>query len=163
MAALDRHLAPDEAVVVRTRLHPIVFGDATFFALFVIGVVVLVVARNELAPRTVSLLALAAALLIVASFTPPAVRWWRSGFAVTDRRVLAQVGIFSAQVVEASLGRSTAVRIEQNMWGRLFGYATLRLAGKDGAVEVFPQVARAAALRDAIARPGRASFVGRGR
>ena len=163
MAALDRHLAPDEAVVVRTRLHPIVFGNATFFALFVIGVVVLVVARNELTTRTIWLLALAAAVLIVASFAPPAVRWWRSGFAVTDRRVLAQVGIFSAQVVEASLGRATAVRIEQNFWGRLFGYATLRLAGKDGGVEVFPQVARAAAVRVAVARPGGASAVGRRR
>jgi uncharacterized membrane protein YdbT with pleckstrin-like domain len=161
MAALDRHLAPDEAVVVRTRLHPVVFGNAIFFALFVTGVVVLVVARNELPTETIWLLALGAALLAAASFVPPALRWWRSAFAVTDRRVLAQVGVFSPHVVEAPLGRATGVRLDQNLWGRLLGYATLRLVGRDGAVEAFPQVACAGAVRDAIGRQAGGSAVGR--
>jgi uncharacterized membrane protein YdbT with pleckstrin-like domain len=103
------------------------------------------------------LLALGAALLAVASFVPPALRWWRSAFAVTDRRVLAQVGVFSPHVVEAPLGRATAVRLDQNVWGRLLGYATLRLVARDGAVEAFPGRARGRGARRARAAGRRIS------
>jgi uncharacterized membrane protein YdbT with pleckstrin-like domain len=163
MAPLDRHLAPDEAVVLRTRLHPVVFGNAASFALFTLAVVVLVVARNELTPRTIGLLWLGAAGVVAVSSVPPVLRWRASAFAVTNRRVLAQVGIFSPRVVEAPIGRGAGVRIEQNLWGRLFDYATVALVGPDGAVEAFPQVARAAALRDATARRAAVSSAARGK
>ena len=163
MAALDQHLAPDEAVVLRTRLHPVVFGNAASFALFTLAVVVLIVARNDLTPRTIGLLWLGAAAVVAVSFVPPVLRWRASAFAVTNRRVLAQVGIFSRRVIEAPLGRGAGVRIEQNTWGRLFDYATLALVGPDGAIESFPQVARASALRDATARRAGASSAARGR
>jgi uncharacterized membrane protein YdbT with pleckstrin-like domain len=163
MPALDQYLAPDETVVLRTRLHPVVFGNAATFALFTVAVVVLIIARNDLAARTIGLLWLGAAGLVVVSSVPPVLRWRASAFAVTNRRVLAQVGIFSPRVIEAPLGRGGGVRIEQNMWGRLFDYATLALVGPDGAVESFPQVARAAALRDATARRTTGSSAARGK
>jgi len=157
MAALDQHLAPDEAVVLRTHLHPVVFANAASFALFALAVVLLIVARNDLTARTIGLLWLGAAVIVAVSSVPPVLRWRSSAFAVTNRRVLAQVGSFSPRVIEAALGRGTGVRIEQNVWGRLFDYATLGLVGPDGAVESFPQVARARALRDATARRATAS------
>jgi uncharacterized membrane protein YdbT with pleckstrin-like domain len=163
MAALDQHLAPDEAVVLRTRLHPVVFGNAASFALFTLAVVLLIVARNDLTARTIGLLWLGAVGTVVVSSVPPALRWRASAFAVTNRRVLARVGIFSPRVIETPLGRGAGVRVEQNMWGRLFDYATLVLVGPDGAVESFPQVARAAALREATARRATVSAAARGK
>jgi uncharacterized membrane protein YdbT with pleckstrin-like domain len=163
MAALDQHLAPDEAVVLRTRLHPIVFGNAASFALFTLAVVLLIVARNELTARTIALLWLGAAGIVAVSSVPPVLRWRASAFAVTNRRVLARVGIFSPRVIEAPLGRGAGVRVEQNVWGRFFDYATLALVGPDGAMESFPQVARAAALRDATGRRAPASAAARGK
>ncbi len=163
MAALDQHVAPDEAVVLRTRLHPVVFGNAVSFALFAVAVVVLIVTRNDLTARTIGLLWLGAAGIVAVSFVPPVLRWRAAAFAVTNRRVLAQVGIFSPRVIEAPLGRGAGVRLEQNMWGRLFDYATLALVGPDGAVESFPQVARAAALRDTTARRATVSSAARGK
>jgi membrane protein YdbS with pleckstrin-like domain len=162
MDSLDRHLAPSEAVVFRTRLHPVVFGSPTLFAAFVIGVVVLVIARNELAAETVRLLWLAAAVIVAVSFVPPVLRWRSSEFAVTNRRVLARVGLLSPRIVEVPLTR-TAVGVVQGPWGRLLGYGTVRLAGKDGAVEVFARVARPAALREALTRHAPAASVARAR
>src|SRR5262245_11309886 len=163
MAALEQHLASDEAVVLRTRLHPVVFGNAASCALFTLAVVLLIVARNELTSRTIGLLSLGAAGVVAASCVPPVLRWRASAFAVTNRRVLAQVGIFSRRVIEVPLGRGAGVRIEQNLWGRLFDYATLGLVGPDGAIESFPQVARAAALRNATGRRAAVSSATRGK
>ena len=65
MSYVDRHLAPGEHLVFRTRFHPVIFGSTALFAAFVAGVTVLIVARNELSTSTVALLWLASALIIV--------------------------------------------------------------------------------------------------
>jgi hypothetical protein len=46
-----------------------------------------------------------------------------------------------------------AVEVEQTLGGRLLGYGTLRVLAHDDRVEIFPRVARADALREAVRRP----------
>src|SRR6266403_1736009 len=53
MGYIEKHLAPGEQVVFRTRLHPVIFAGTAAFAAFVLGVVGLVVSRNELTARPV--------------------------------------------------------------------------------------------------------------
>src|SRR2546428_363530 len=61
MGYVDRHLGPQERVVFRTRLHPIVFSNAVGFAAFVIFAATMVILHNDLAPATVRLVSLGAA------------------------------------------------------------------------------------------------------
>src|SRR5436309_16060309 len=93
MGYIDKHLAPGEQVVFRTRLHPVIFAGTATFAAFVLGAVALIVSRNELSPGTVALLWLAGVVIGLGSLLPLYVRWRTSEFAVTDRRVLGQVGL----------------------------------------------------------------------
>src|SRR2546429_4489898 len=86
MGYIDKHLAPGEQVVFRTRLHPVIFAGTATFAAFVLGAVALIVSRNELSPRTVALLWLAGVVIRPRSLLPLYVRWRPSEFAVTDRR-----------------------------------------------------------------------------
>jgi uncharacterized membrane protein YdbT with pleckstrin-like domain len=152
MGYIDRHLAPDEQVVFRTRLHPVIFAGTAAFAVFVLGVVALIVSRNELAARTVALLWLAGVLIAVGSLLPLWVRWRTSEFAVTDRRVLVKVGLLSVHTLELLLPKVEAIGVDQPIAGRLLGYGTLRIVGTGGTVEAFARVAQPQALREAVVR-----------
>ncbi|HSV06779.1 MAG TPA: PH domain-containing protein [Candidatus Binatus sp.] len=163
MPYIDRHLAPGEHVVFRTRFHPVMFAGTLFFALCVVGVAALIVHRNALAPETVRLLWLAAVLTIIISFVSPYLRWRTSEFAVTTRRVLVKVGLVSIHTVELLLPKGEAIGVDQPLAGRLLGYGTLRLVGTGGTVEIFPRVARAEAVREAVVSQFEGGAVARGR
>jgi uncharacterized membrane protein YdbT with pleckstrin-like domain len=163
MGYIEKHLAPGEQVVFRTRLHPVIFAGTAAFAAFVLGVVVLIVSRNELAPRTVALLWLAGVLVGPGSLLPLYVRWQTSEFAVTDRRVLVKVGLLSVHTLEVLLPKVEAIGVDQTIGGRLLGYGTLRIVGTGGTVEEFARVAHPQALREAVVRQDPRSSAARAR
>src|SRR5438093_580118 len=150
MSYVDRHLAGQERVVFRTRLHPTIFGNAVGFAAFVIFAATMITLHNELAPATVRLVCLGAAALAALGFVSPLVTWRTSEFAVTDRRVMIKVGLLSVHTVELLNPKVEAIGVDQTLAGRLLGYGTLRITGTGGTVEAFPRVARPDALRDAV-------------
>jgi len=150
MRQVEQSLAPGEQIVFRTRLHPVIFASTVAFALFVLGVVALIVHRNELAGQTVALLWLAGVLVAAGSLAPLYVRWRTSEFAVTDRRVLVRMGLLSAHTLEFFLPKVEA-RVEQTIWGRFLGYGTLRIEG-GGTVEAFARLAHPQALHEAVTR-----------
>lgn len=152
MSYVDRHLAPDEQVVFRTRLHWVVFASAVGWGAFVLLVAGLIVAHNELAPETVRLVWLGAAAIVVAGFVSPGLRWRTSEFAVTTTRVVIRVGLVSAHTVELPNAKVGAIAVDQTIWGRLLGYGTLHVAGPGGTAETFQRVARPYELRDAVPR-----------
>src|SRR5437763_14932765 len=96
MGYIEKHLAPGEQVVFRTRLHPVILAGTAAFAAFVLGAVALIVSRNELSPRTVALLWLAGVLVGPGSLLPLYVRWQTSEFAVTARRGVVKGGVLSS-------------------------------------------------------------------
>ena len=163
MASIDSQLAPGEQVVFRTRLHPIVLGGTAGFAAFVIGSTALIIARNELSPATIRWMCLAAAAIVLVSAAPPVLRWWRSEFAVTNRRLVATVGVWSVQRVEVPAPTADAIGVEQTLGGRWLDYGTVRLGRSGDDVDVFSRVARATALRDAAVRHGRGTAASRAR
>src|SRR2546428_11158170 len=152
MGYIEKHLAPGEQVVFRTRLHPVIFAGTAAFAAFVLGVVGLIVSRNELTARTVALLWLTGVIIAIGSPLPLYVRWQTSEFAVTDRRVLVKVGLLSVHTLELLLPKVEAIGVDQTIGGRLFAYGTLRIVGSGGTVEAFARVARPQAGRDAGVR-----------
>src|SRR5438132_729009 len=142
MGYIEKHLAPGERVVFRTSLHPVIFAGTAAFAAFVVGVVGLIVSRNELTARTVALLWLAGVIIAIGSLLPLYVRWQTSEFAVTDRRVLVKVGLLSVHTLELLLPKVEAIGVDQTIGGRLLGYGTLRIVGTGGTVETFARLAQ---------------------
>src|SRR2546425_11240398 len=163
MGYIEKHLAPGERVVFRTRLHPVIFAGTVAFAAFVLGVVGLIVSRNELTTRTVALLWLAGVIIAIGSLLPLYVRWQTSEFAVTDRRVLVKVGLLSVHTLELLLPKVEAIGVDQPLAGRLLGFGTLRIVGTGGTIEEFERVARPDALREAVVRLAPAAPVARAR
>jgi uncharacterized membrane protein YdbT with pleckstrin-like domain len=163
MSYVDRHLTPGESVVFRTRLHPVTFAGTAFFAACVIGIVVLVVNRNDLPADTVRLLWLSGIVIAVGSFVTPVLRWRGSEFAVTTTRVLVKVGLLSVHTLELTLPKIEVIGVDQPIAGRLLGYGTLRIVGPGGTVEEFARVANPDGLRQAVVRQSSRSPAARAR
>src|SRR3989449_6416730 len=163
MGYIEKHLAPGERVVFRTRLHPVIFAGTAAFAAFVLGVVGLIVSRNELTARTVALLWLAGVIIVIGSLLPLYVRWQTSEFAVTDRRVLVKVGLLSVHTLELLLPKVEAIGVDQTIGRRLLGYGTLRIVGPGRTAETFARVAQPQALREAVGRAARPATAARTR
>lgn len=163
MGYVEKHLAPDEVVAFRTRLHPVMLAGTVTSMACVVGATILIIARNDLAAETIRLLWLATAGIVLVSLVPPFLRWRSSEFAVTNRRVLVKVGLVSIHSVELLLPQVEAIGVDQSVVGRLFGYGTLRIAGTGGTVEVFPRVSRPEGLREAVVRQAPRSPAARAR
>ena len=147
----------DEEIVFRTRLHPMVLGSTLGFAAFVVGVVALIVARNELPPPTVARLWAAGGVVILLALAPPLARWWTSEFAVTRRRLLVRVGLLRGPRLAVPIGEIEEIEVEPTFGGRLLGYGTLRVVPARGREEIFPRVAAAQALHDALVQMRRSA------
>jgi uncharacterized membrane protein YdbT with pleckstrin-like domain len=73
---------------------------------------------------------------------PSILRYATSDFAVTDKRVLARIGILDRQSAETLLSKIEAIGVEQGLTGRLLGYGTLTITGTGGTRETIERVAR---------------------
>ena len=49
---------------------------------------------------------------------------------VTNKRVILNTGIISRHTEEMKLSSIETVEIEQSIWGRMFGYGTVKLTGR---------------------------------
>lgn len=157
MGAPAISLEPGEEIVFRTRLHPMVLGGTVGFAAFVLGVVALIVARNELPAPTVVRLWAAGAAVAALALAPPLARWWTSEFAVTRRRLLVRVGLIRGPRLALPIGEIEEIGVERTLGGRLLGYGTLHIVPSRGDEELFPRVAAAEALHEAVVRERRAA------
>src|SRR5262245_25361779 len=112
MAYVDQTLGPDERVVFKTRLHPVIFIGAISFAAFAPLAPALIIRHNELPSDTNRMMALVGAAVAVISLVPPLARWYTSEFAVTNRRVLVKVGLLSVHTLELLLGKVEAIGVD---------------------------------------------------
>jgi uncharacterized membrane protein YdbT with pleckstrin-like domain len=142
-------------VVVRARLHPIVFAGTVGFAAFVVGAVWLIVVRNELANSTILQLWIAALGVVLIGFVSPVIRWRNAECVVTTRRLLLRTGLFRPRTLTLLLPTVEDVGVEQSFGGRLLDYGTLQVVASDGAIDVFPKVRRAQGVREAVLRQTR--------
>ena len=131
MSALDQQLLGGEQIVYRARPHWVLFGAP--IALAVLGVSLAVVL--QLTMRDYWYLGAGVVGLAAIAAVPPALRYASSDFAVTDKRVLARMGLLHRESLETLLSKIEGIAVEQNVWGRLLGYGTLTITGTGGTRE----------------------------
>jgi uncharacterized membrane protein YdbT with pleckstrin-like domain len=78
-----------------------------------------------------------------------AVKLASTELAVTNRRVIAKFGIIRRRTFELNIDRVEAIQVEQSIWGRLFNYGTLRIAGA-GNFDPIPCVSAPLAFKKAV-------------
>ncbi|MDQ2962146.1 MAG: PH domain-containing protein [Pseudomonadota bacterium] len=145
MSYIDSNLLEGEHVVFRTRLHWLLFMGPVLFI-----VIILLPAAWFLSGSTWSSYAWIpiglAALILVATF----INRQSSDFAVTNKRVMMKVGVFSTRSIELLLNKIEAIAVEQSLLGRLFGYGDIVITGSGGTKEAFSRIQSPLEFRRAV-------------
>ncbi len=157
MSYVEKHLMEGEKVVYSTRLHWIVLVPALLLcALFgAPGVALLVASANRSGDPGVTsqsltiggaaLLVIAAVILVRGILTRNAVR-----MAVTNKRVIAKVGIVTRRTIDLLLSRVESVGVEEGVMGRMLGYGTVVIRGTGGTPESFGKIAHPLEFRTQV-------------
>jgi uncharacterized membrane protein YdbT with pleckstrin-like domain len=133
---IDDHLLEDEHIVHRTHPHWIMFGGPLALAIsgVLLGIALQVMQRDY---WYVGAAVVALALLLAVG---PWLRYISSEFAVTDKRVLARLGLIRRHSLETLLSKIEAIGVEQDLTGRLLNYSTIVLTGTGGTRETITRI-----------------------
>ena len=78
------------------------------------------------------------------------IRYWTTEIAVTNQRFIYKQGWLRLKTNEIALPNIEGVKVEQGIWGRVFGFGHVRIEGTGvDAVEI-PTIARPVEFRRAI-------------
>lgn len=127
MSYITRRLAPEEEIVAEGQYH---WFQKTWpwLALLVLGII------------GIGIIIWAVALIRMAT-----TQW-----AVTNRRVLLKRGFWTVHVDELTLPSIEGAEVDQSIFGRIFGFGTLKLKGRGETVLDFPSMAHPNRFRAAI-------------
>jgi len=145
MSYIEGNLLADEQVAFRTRLHwkllvwPLLFAVATALLM---PVLVWQGYWNNLA-----LIAPGAGVLVLLAAI---IRRQSSDFAVTNKRVMMKLGVFSTRSVEILLTKIEAIAVHQSLVGRMFDYGDIVVTGTGGTEESFSSIQAPLELRRAV-------------
>jgi uncharacterized membrane protein YdbT with pleckstrin-like domain len=145
MSYIDGNLLAGERVVFRTRLHwkilvgPLLFAVASFLPVAWL-----------MAQGTWTYLVLIAPGLGLLILLAAVIRRQSSDFAVTNKRVMMKIGVFTTRSVELLLSKVEAITVHQSLSGRLFGYGDLVVTGSGGTEERFSNIQAPLELRRAV-------------
>ncbi len=134
MGYVEKLLAANEEIVIRSRQHWIVLAGSfitNFFFFVVLIALASVLLFTSLAP--VDLRTPAAIIVIVLVFFPiiSFLRvffvWQNEEYFVTNRRVIQASGIFSKRVLDSSLDKINDVALTQSFLGRILDYGNIEI------------------------------------
>ncbi|HZV92154.1 MAG TPA: PH domain-containing protein [Caldimonas sp.] len=145
MSYIDSNLIAGERVVYRTRLHWSVFVVPVLF----IVVILLPLAAWLVASNRQQLLWMPVVLAVLV-LVPPVIKRQSSDFAVTNKRVMMKVGVFTTRSIELLLGKIEAISVDQTVGGRIFGYGNIVVTGSGGTREAFSQIQGPLEFRKAV-------------
>jgi len=126
----DTLLSDGERIVLRTRQHwfaTIVDGRVPW-ALFVASLVLLILTTQMGSGTARDILGIVIAVALIVSLAWLGVRYWSwyaQDYIVTNRRVLKVEGIINKRSADSSLEKINDAVLEQNLFGRIFGYGDL--------------------------------------
>jgi membrane protein YdbS with pleckstrin-like domain len=165
MSYIQQSLLPQESIVATTTLHPIIFWKPLRNAVLTLLVVgfghwAAVGLFNDPAasPEAHAFLqtwvvGAVAGLLALVTVTGALLRltlYATAEFGVTNKRVMAKVGILRRRSLEINLEKVESVTVNQSLLGRLLGYGTLRVRGTGSTDEILWGIAHAMQFRQHI-------------
>lgn len=137
----DTLLADGEHIVVRRRQHLLAtFIDGRVpWAMFLLGLVLLVLSsgmEESVVRSAIGFLVLALIVVSVLWLGKEYWDWFAQDYLVTNRRVLKVEGILNKRSADSSLEKINDAVLEQNVFGRIFGYGDLDiLTAADTAID----------------------------
>ena len=145
MSYIDRSLLEVERVVYRTRLHWLMVITPVFLTALVMAPIAWFLWMGTWS--TYTWIPIAIWLAVLASAV---IKRLSSDFAVTNKRVMMKVGVFSSRSVELLLSKIEAIAVNQSFVGRMFGYGDIEVTGSGGTKEEFANIQAPLDFRRAV-------------
>lgn len=144
MSYADHNLISGETITFRGQVHwsALITAVVPAMVIDILGVTAVILAfSGEHAYRT-PLLIIALVLFVVSSVVAASgvLKRRAAEFVITNKRVIAKVGILEKQTSEIFLNKIESVAVDQNLRGRMLGYGTVIIKGTGGTVESFQRI-----------------------
>jgi len=142
MGYVDQNLEAGEVVRYRTKLHRAILVLPTIAVVFagIPGLTMTIAAISSKEMEYASRVAIAGVCVFAICGIALGVvilRRATSEFAVTSKRVIIKVGAVSTKTFELFLNKIESVGVDQDLFGRMFGYGTIVIRGTGGGLERF--------------------------
>jgi uncharacterized membrane protein YdbT with pleckstrin-like domain len=154
---VEKHLIEGEAVVYQTRLHWIVLVWPFFLGMLLLLPALALISQSATGAGGKSgvsgpMLAGGIILLIVSliSIVRGILNRNATEMAVTNKRVVAKVGVAARRTVEMLLSRVESIGVEESVTGRILGYGTVIVRGTGGTPESFDKIAHPLEFRTQV-------------
>jgi len=145
MSYIDGNLLAGERVVYRTRLHWLLLMGPVLFTAVVLFPIAWFLEIG--AWKTFAWMPLALGIAILFATV---IKRNSSDFAVTNKRVMMKVGVFSTRSIELLLTKIEAIAVNQSFIGRIFGYGDIVVTGSGGTREAFSNIQGPLEFRGAV-------------
>ncbi len=154
MSYFDKVLQPGERVLVKGRLHWVIY--LTAYVVMVVAAAVALASWLALGKEQSSMemigFAVAGLILVygIVLFIGRMIVRMSSEFAVTDHRVLVKRGLISLHTVEMNVDKVESVDVDQTVLGRILGYGSVTVHGVGARWDPIPGLADPLGFRNAI-------------
>jgi membrane protein YdbS with pleckstrin-like domain len=151
MAYYTKVLQPDETVKVVGRLHWSIYLRA--LVVLVLAMALLVFAERQPDPdwqRTAQWAAGVVGALGLLLLLAAWIRRLGTEIVVTDRRVILNHGLLTRRTMEMNMSKIEMVDVQQSLWGRIWGYGTVKIHGTGVDIEALKSIGSPLAIRNAI-------------
>ena len=151
MSYLERSLGDGERIIARAHFHWLYTLKALLALIipFIVLIIILLFGRAFAG----GWLIIAGMILMLAGiviFFGRMVRRWTTEIAVTSHRFVEKTGLLSLRTNEIALTNIEGVRVYQGLWGRIWGYGSLRIEGTGIDKVDLPPIADPVGFRRAI-------------
>ena len=133
MSYLDQSLTTGETILLEAKLHWVIYVKG--LTVFAIGLAISYVIYQR-----VSLTGAAVNIYLIS--VPPIpglimiilaiLRKWTTDLAVTNKKVVAKVGLISRHTIEQNLTSLDNVKVNQSVVGRILNFGVIEFAGASG-------------------------------
>lgn len=124
-------LGDRETIVLAARQHWIVLARALLIEVITIVIIIAVAFGAAIALPDYSALITIVGFVVmtipVATMTIDVLAWSNRQFIITNRRVIQLSGVFNKNVTDSNLEKVNDVKMEQTLFGRLFGYGDIQI------------------------------------
>jgi uncharacterized membrane protein YdbT with pleckstrin-like domain len=125
---LENLLGEREEIILVTRQHWLVLAQhilpESLLGLAVIVAMTMLMARL---PGPASALGFLLLIFPAITMVRDVLVWTNHVYVVTSRRVVQLMGVINKNVIDSSLEKVNDVKMEQSVWGRLFGYGDIEI------------------------------------
>jgi len=155
MAYIQNNLIEGESVLYHAHLHWVALLKHILIVLLlcVAAIALTYFAYQDPPPDNADTMKKISYILISLSLIPVvagAIKRSSREYAVTNKRVVMQVGAIQRNTEEMFLNKIESIGVDQSITGRMLGYGTVTIRGTGGSFEPFPLISAPLELRRQI-------------